>query len=90
MARRQITVRYPSWGGDKMLLVAQMASQPTPLDTPATNEKAPDPGNRRLVNSKIWEGRIYSPGMERTLPAGFPMHGPHWQDCSDGTCACKG
>jgi hypothetical protein len=35
---------------------------------------------RRMVQSKIFRGAIYSPGQENTLPPGFPMEGEHWDD----------
>jgi hypothetical protein len=55
----------------------------------ATSEKTPEPRERRLAGSVVWEHRNYCRGTERTLPEGFPMHGPHWQDCAAGTCGCE-
>jgi len=42
---------------------------PLPVDT-----------SRKLAGSKIWNGAVYSPGMEDRLPEDFPMDGPHWAD----------
>ena len=51
---------------------------------------APDT-SRKLVSSKIWNGAIYSPGMEAELPEDFPEDGPHWEDFEpDATPAPKG
>ena len=51
---------------------------------------APDT-SRKLASSKIWNGAIYSPGMEAELPESFPQDGPHWEDFEpDATPAPKG